>query len=690
MSTAQDFLEDYAQKTQIREKEEENRKIVAEFNSKYLKAYQLWNTYQAEAYKDVGYYLGNQWSLEELTYLKNERRNAYTYNKVKRIVDLMSGYERSNRTAIVIQPTEEKDTQTADQYSRVIDHIMKSTGGYETFSDGFKGSLIAGQSFLSGWVDRRDDEVSGDIKFHLDSWNAVIQDPFFTKRDLSDCDFIARRKFLPPATIKSLLPNKAEEIDKLPYGKKDDKFTYMPFARQWGSQKLMDYTEYWRSTYETKQVLINRKTGEQQVWKGKRERFKVLQLMHPELELMRKSVKTVKLGIIVENELLYYGDNPDGLDDYPFVPILCVFEPSYDLYEWKIQSFIRVIRDSQTELNKRRSKIVDMMDATLNTGWKAKKNAVTNPQSLYQSGQGKVVWISEQAQLADAERLIAPEIPQSYMQMEERYHADILEDAGVNQEMFGKSENDKIETAAILARWRQAQGLVNQQEIFDNFRYAKKLMGEKLVKLIQANYTPEKIERMLGEKPAEEFYTQQFAKYDVDIAESVLTDSQKESNFLKYLSLKQMGIPIDDSTIVKASNLQDKNKLADSLDQKAQSEAKMAQMQQQVQMQQLQSQANLSEARAEADRGLAKERSARSIADIGLYESRKLEAVKDLEQANLDKIKAIKELQGIDLSQLQQLLDLAEKLRVREEKQITPETHPEENEQKELAPTLPE
>ena len=77
-----------------------------------------------------------------------------------------------------------------------MQHVMTSAGGYEIISDAFKGELTSGMAFVSPYVDYRDDPVSGDIKFHLDEWNAVILDPFFTKRDLSDCGFVARRKFL--------------------------------------------------------------------------------------------------------------------------------------------------------------------------------------------------------------------------------------------------------------------------------------------------------------------------------------------------------------------------------------------------------------------------------------------------------------------------------------------------------------
>ena len=186
-------------------------------------------------------------------------------------------------------------------------------------------------------------------------------------------------------------------------------------------QKLLNYTEYWRTKWETKEVLVDLESGETKTWDGDKKRLRLFRKMFPQLEVMRKPVRSVELGIIVEGELVYYGKDPYGLDDYPFVPFFCVFEPSYDLYTWKIQSLVRVIRDPQTELNKRRSKMVDLIDSQLSSGWKAKTNSVSNPTSLYKSGQGQVIFMKPEAQMTDAERLPPPSIDPSWFQLEAEF-----------------------------------------------------------------------------------------------------------------------------------------------------------------------------------------------------------------------------------------------------------------------------
>lgn len=649
---SQDFLSDYKKGMKSDPRLEFHQDIIKDFGESYERAYQLWNTYYAEAYKDLSYYLGNQWSLEELSYLNNQRRSSFTYNKIRRLINLVQGYQRKNRLSTVISPIENASEETAEMLSDTMQYVMQYADGYEAISDAFKGALTTGISFLSPWMDYRTDPVNGDIRFHRDDWNAVIMDPFFTKKDLSDCSFVARRKFLSRTEICSLIPDKEDVIQSLPWGSRDDKFTYMPYARQWGMQKLMNYTEYWRTKWTMKDVLVDMVTGETKEWEGDKRRLKMFREAFPQIEVIRKPVKSVELGIIVEGELLYYGKDPFGLNDYPFVPVMAIWEPSYDLWTWKCQSLVRIVRDPQTELNKRRSKMVDIIDNQLNSGWIAKTNSVSNPKSLYKSGQGQVIFMKPEAQMTDIQRLEAPNIPPSLFQLEAEFEKDIMEIAGVNSELFGMAENDKIETAGVLSKMRQSAGLVNLQDLFDGLRESQRLLGRKVLKLIQMNYSPEKIELITKKKPSDEFYSKAFAKYDVSIEEGLLTDTQQQQEFIQYTALKSMGVNITDQELISSSNLHDKKKITDRIDAQSKQAGELQQMQTQMALQAQATETQSKAAKSESDLALAAERTAKIQLDQALNAERIARAEEDKTAGVLNIIKAIKELDGIDIQNL--------------------------------------
>ena len=659
---SKEFLDSY--KKNVRNDLAKHVDVIQDFGESYERAYQLWNTYYAEAYKDLSYYLGNQWSLEELSYLNNQRRSSFTYNKIRRLINLVQGYQRKNRLSSVVSPIENASEDTARQLSDTMQFVMQNSDGYEIISEAFKGALTTGLSFISPWVDYRDDPVSGDVRFHHDAWNAVITDPFFSKKDLSDCSFLARRKFLSRTDVISLIPEKEDVIMGLPWGSRDDKFTYMPYARQWGMQKLLNYTEYWRTRWDTKDVLVDMETGETNEWNGDRMRLRAIRQMFPQIEVMRKPVRSVELGIIVEGELLYYGKDPNGLNDYPFVPFMAIWEPSYDLFTWKCQSLVRIVRDPQTELNKRRSKMVDIIDSQLSSGYIAKTNSVSNPSSLYKSGQGQVIFIKPEAQMTDVQKINPPNLDPSLFQLEAEFEKDIMEIAGVNPELFGMAENDKIETAGILSKMRQSAGLVNLQDLFDGLRESQKLLGRKVLKLIQNNYTAEKIQLITKRPATPEFFSKTFARYDVVIEEGILTDTQKQSEFIQLTALKTMGVNVTDGELVSASNLHNKKEMQERMDSEAKQAQEAQQMQMQMAMAQQEAMTKSVDAKSQSDYSLAAERLNKVHLDAALSAERISRAEEDRTAGVLNLVKAAKELRGMDLDQFIQEIQLLKELEI--------------------------
>jgi len=662
-SDAQDFLHEYSKKNKQDPRLAEHQEIVKEFGERYERSYQMLNTFYAEAYKSQSFYLGNQWSLEELAYLNNQRRNSFTYNHIKRLINLVEGIQRSNRLATIYSPIEDSADETAELLTDVGQYVMQYGDGYEKLSCGFKDACVTGISWISPYMDYRDDPINGDIKFHLDQFNSCIWDAFFYERDLSDCSFFARRKYLARSEVMSLIPDKQEEINALPYGSRDDKFTYMPFARSWGMQKLLNYTEYWRAKWVMKDVLVDMKTGETSEWKGDRKRLAMIQQFDRSIQIIRKPVRTVELGIIVEGELLYYGQDPYGLNDYPFVPIWVSYEPSYDLFTWKLQGLVQYIRDPQVEYNKRVSKMTDIMDSQLNSGWIAKTGVVTNTASLFKSGQGQQIFIRPDANIdTDLKRIDAPSIPESAFALSAEFEKNISMILGINPEMLGMPDNPNLQTAAILAKMRVNAGTVGLRNVFDSLSESQKLLGKKVMQLIQNNYSAEKVARITKKEPTDEFYDKTWGKYNVVVEEGLLTDTQRHSQFMQLLALKELGINVPDGLIIKNSNLHNKAELNEILDAQAEQEKEMMQKQEALQMQQVKVMTDGIESKAHSDLALAQER----LATINLKNAENAERIQRAEQdrtgAELNFVKSLKELQQMDLNGLAQKIQMLREL----------------------------
>src|SRR5690606_6386309 len=105
--------------------------------------------------------------------------------------------------------------------------------------------------------------------------------------------------------------------------------------------------------------------------------------------------------------------------------------------------------------------------------------------------------------------------------------------------------------AGILSMLRQGAGLTTLQLLFDNLDRAQKLLGKIMIDLIQANFAPGKIAKILsGKEPAPQFYNKAFGRYDAVVEEGINTTTQKQMQFAQLLQLREVGVPIPDDILV--------------------------------------------------------------------------------------------------------------------------------------------
>jgi hypothetical protein len=630
--------------------------IVSDFTQDYNRAYMLLNTYYAEAYRDVGFYLGNQWSLEMMKYLNEERRNSFTYNKSRKTINMVSGWLSANQKQGVVTARYNSSEQTAEQLTELL-HTQMSPRGYRQVAKAKHNSLVSGICWVSPWIDYRSDYVNGRIEYHLDNWNDVIWDPFSYRIDLEDCTFVARRKYLSKDVIKSLVPGSEREVDAMGYANRDEKFIYEPYARQFGLQELLAYNEYWKQRYKKGWLLVDKKTGEQKPWKGDRKRLDLLQRFFPDLAVIEGYYKTVEYNIIVENRLLYSGEDPWGLGEYPFVPYYCVFDPSYDLYQWKIQGLQRLLRDSNEEYNMRKSKLLDIMDSQIGSGWKAKSGAVSNPKSLFQSGQGKVIFFNPGFEISDAERINPPTLPESLFALQDSFDSDIKDYVDLGS--LGNDQQDRM--SAFLYKMKTSMAIMQLGPIEDNFREADYHLMKKVLKLCQ-KFTPEKVQRLIKQEPTPEFYNGTFLDYDIDFSEIPMTDYQKQAQFLEAMGMKAAGVAVPDELLWKMSPYPIHKEGMQLIQQQAQ-----AQQAAQQQEQQDKAQVNeLLQAKAFGDIALGQERLSRIKYDAALSEERLAVAQEERSRGALNEVRAIKEIDEIELKNAAKALDM---IRALEEEQ---------------------
>jgi len=245
------------------------------------------------------------------------------------------------------------------------------------------------------------------------------------------------------------------------------------------------------------------------------------------------------------------------------------------------------------------------------------------------------------------------------IQLSEILGREIQEISGVNEELLGSATDDK---AGILSMLRQGAGLTTLQILFDQLDRSQKLLGGLILDIVQNNFTPGKVERIIEQEPSSEFYNKAFGKYDAAVEEGVNTTTQRQMQFAQLMHLRDSGITIPDEVILEASTLQNKKDLIDAVVKTNEQQQQMQEMQLQAEMQELNARTELSKARSMADAGLGMERVSRINENEALAVERRAEAKKDASMGLLNIIKAIKEIDDIDIIQLEKLISISQAL----------------------------
>lgn len=585
------------------------------------------------------------------------RRRVFNFNRIRRVCNMVSGYQRNHRKSTIVVPIENSDEKTADQFTKVMMWAMEKDSSLDAISQAFDGTLTTGMNLLSCWMDYREDPINGDIRVDNVSYNAYLIDPFFRKHDLSDCNFIWTRKWLTKTQIKSLLPERKSEIDKLnASGNRDGKFEYMPESYNYGMTDLLTYDEFWYRDYRTQTLLVDVKTGETMEWKGKDEDLDVFLSKFPEITSLEIEVPTTKLAIVAQGIVMYSGPNPMGVDPYPFVPVLGYYDPQIPYFPYRVQGVVRGLRDSQYLYNRRKVIELDILESQINSGFKYKPDSLVNPKDIFLQGQGRGLAIKQDAQLSDVEQIQAPSIPQSMIELSRILGEEIQQISGVNEELLGSAVDDK---AGVLAMLRQGAGLTTLQILFDQLDYSQKLLGRLFIDLIQSNFSPGKIQRIINEEPSLQFYSKAFGKFDAGVEEGINSTTQRQMQFAQLMEMRSAGIEIPQDLLIRASTLQNKEELVEAIGQNQQQQQQIQEMQMQFALEKEKAEIKDLESRAEANTGLGLERASRVQENRALAVERLAESQKDRDLGTLDLVKAMKELEGMDIEQVARLMELA-------------------------------
>ncbi len=579
------------------------------------------------------------------------RRKIFNFNIINPIIQSVSGHQRATRKSSVVIPVHPEMQKTADQLTKCLYHIHRN-GVYQTYSDIFEqGALVQGIGIASIFKDTTSDPISGDIRIRNIDFKSVLIDPYFRKKDLSDCRFIETRQFFGREEAALIYPEFADEILSLPSGSyRDDKFYYMPEVYQIQTPNVIAFDEYWYLSSREALFLVDTETEETQEFSGDEEDLRaILSQFKGRLKVIKKTRPTTRRTIILNDRVLIDEPNPYCIDRYPYAVCLAYFTPDSPYYSYKFRGMVRDMRDAQYLFNRRKVADLDILESQ-QQGLKLKKGSLVTPDDGYNSGNGRMLLLKETAQMTDVEPMqIIPPSP-VMLQMEEMLMNVAHRIAGVDPSAMGIEVDDK---AGIISMMRQAATARNLQRIFDQFDEFQINCSEIMVEMIQKNWTYGKVKQVIGEEPTQEFDNKLFFNYGCKVIQGALTETQQQLELGQLMELQRMYPNLDLSQeVIDIMQIQNKDRIKEKLAQQAQAQAQQQQKMAELQMQQIQVDNQTKLSYAASQKSLANEREAKIVSDIAVAQDKLERAHQEDTHALLNLVKAVKEIQSMDITNL--------------------------------------
>src|SRR5260221_7358630 len=490
-----------------------------------------------------------------------------------------------------------------------------------------------------------DDQAQGTLRLKIWEYNSFLVDPYFRNPDMSDAQFVWCQEYISKKEAEFRFPDRIENIAPMAgtpqrYGS----FYFLPENYNMARNDLMVLSYVWYKWKRKKKRLYSRKRNQFFDFAGGDENLEQILYNIPDMEEVTVETPCWKLAVILNDQLMFQGDNPLGFDGCPFIPYYWNYDPHINYYDLRVRSLVRTMRDPQFLFNYKVITNNDIAAATINAGWKRKIGGVANEDNLKKSGQGWDVIINEGYELADCEKIIPSAVPQSDLELAQQMADLIYNTSGINLENWS-GQQDK-QTSSLTVLLKQAANLMVFQKYFDQWDFSDKLLGDRILQIVLNNWNAEKVALLVGEEPSPHFYSKVFAKYQVIVEESDLTPTQQNLQPQQMMDINQtFGREVfPPSMIIPKLNITGKGEIIPFLEQQEQS--MQEQQSHASDIQHAIEDARLKElySKATANLAMARERHGRAEADIGLFEERLSEITQNRALATKAKMEALEKL----------------------------------------------
>ncbi len=543
--------------------------------------------YCARARRCERFYLGGglQWDAEDLAVLREQGRPAHEINLIAPAVNAAVGYQINNRMDIAYRPRGRgADEQIATVLSKlamqVVDNNQFHWRETEVFSDGmiqqrgyydirldFDDSLLGEVRIVS--LDPLDVIPDPDAKsYHPDAWSDVLITRWMTLDEIENLFGKGQRRAIEQST---------------------------PDDSDWGEETLDEgrpkFGDAYSGRYDTRWSEGGQRrvrVVERQAWRLSRQDVELyptgdLRPLNPGdappagAVITKRTIRRVRWVVCTADVVLH-----DEWSPYPFFTVVPFF-PYFR--RGQTRGLVDLAISPQEMLNKSVSQYLHILNTTANSGWLVEENSLVNMDvaELEQQGAQTGLVVEYRQGRPAPVKISANRIPDGIDRMIERATAQIKETTGITDAFMGLDSPD-MSGVAIQSRQHAAQNIIAMP--LDNLARTRHIVADRILTLLQRFYRDERVIRITetdpyGGKTTAPLTINQatpegilndltLGEYDVVVTEQPLQITWENGQFQQALELRKAGVAVPDETIIRYSNLADKEEVAKAMSERGQ------------------------------------------------------------------------------------------------------------------------
>jgi hypothetical protein len=509
------------------------------------------SAWRRDAWEDAEFKDGVHWTQADFQRLLDKGINPITINRIFPILNLVNGNYIRSQKDIIAKGRTKQDHEIAQVMSEAIAYVVDQNGGQALQRDAFDSEISVGYgSIYIGYnQDPRKEKIFiRSIPWHAQWWD-IYGSPWM---DTNSNRYVFSAEWKDLDDVKMAFPDKAKDIDEqfrsladgafAPYmfdiGTEIENYKDFLASGRWvnAERRRVRPVEMWYTLVKPTWFAIMPDGRVHDMDRYPMEEQAPMALAAKELQQVH--VKKMHVATFIGNLVLQDVPTPFPHDEFPFAPYVGYLDRFNFPY-----GIPRQIKEQNMEVNKRRSMGLALLGSrrTITEEGAAEDLNVIHDEanrldSFIVMHKGKI----DAVRIEDMAALAAPQI--SMMMQSEQ---EIREIVGATDESLG------MKTAAqsgLALEKKQQMSSTMTLSLLENAYKSQKILGEKIMSLIQDSWSEEKVMRVIDRLSGVEKFVEinkrisqedgstsvhndiTQSRFDLIVSTSAMTDTMREKN----------------------------------------------------------------------------------------------------------------------------------------------------------------